>query len=132
MDKTILIVEDELYIREMYEYVLKKEYNVITAVDGQDGIDKSLKKPDLILLDIMLPKKNGVQVLKELKANEETKHIPVVIITNLAEKKIIEETYELGAQGYMLKVRFNPNDISTVIKQYIDDPTYVMKLHPNL
>lgn len=132
MNKTILIIEDELYLRDMYSYVLKKDYAIITAIDGEEALVKAKEKPDLILLDIMMPKMNGLDVLKILKSQEETKSIPVVLITNLAEKTIIQQGFQLGAQGYILKVRFNPDEVATFIKKFIDDPEYTMTVDTEL
>lgn len=132
MNKTILIIEDELYIRDMYIYVLQKDYTIITANDGEQALVKAKEKPDLILLDIMMPKMNGLDVLKILKSQEETKSIPVVLITNLAEKTIIQQGFDLGAQGYILKVRFDPDQMATFIKKFIDDPEYTMTVDSEL
>ncbi len=127
--KSILIVEDDLFIREIYEYTLKKQgYNILSAEDGEEGLIQSQKKPDLILLDIMMPKLNGIEVLKRLKADENTKNIPVVRITNLGDKNVIEQAFSIGAQGYLLKVRFDPKTIPAEIKKFIDDPAYKMNI----
>ncbi len=133
MAKTILVIEDELYIREMYEYVLKQaNYTILSGVDGMDGLKKALQKPDLILLDIMMPKMNGLDVLKNLKTNEQTKHIPVVLITNLAERSVISEAFDLGAQGYILKVRFDPVEVVNTVKLFIDNPTYILNIKSDI
>lgn len=132
MSKKILLIEDELYIREMYEYVLKKKhYIVLSAIDGEIALELAQTKPDLILLDIMLPKIHGIDVLKKLKSEKITQNIPVIMITNLADKEIIEHTFELGAQGYILKVRFDPEQVCATIKIFLDDPHFQMKLQPH-
>ena len=121
MNKKILIIEDELYIREMYTFALKQHgYDVIAAVNGPQGLEKVKDTPDLILLDIMMPKMNGLDVLKILKSQEETKHIPVVLITNLAEKTVIQQAFAEGAQGYVLKVRFDPAQLIDFIQNYLN------------
>lgn len=132
MTKKILLIEDEIYIREMYEYVLKKKnYLVLAAADGEEGYKLAQQKPNLILLDIMLPKIHGIDVLKKLKSDTKTKDIPVVMITNLADKEIIENAFTIGAQGYILKVRFDPEEVCTTIKQFLDNPHFQMNLKPH-
>lgn len=127
--KTILIVEDDLFIREIYEYTLKKNgYNVTCAENGQEGLNMAKQLPDLILLDIMMPILNGIEVLKQLKADSTLKKIPVVLITNLGDRNIIEQAFQIGAQGYLLKVRFDPKSVAIEIKKYLDDPTFTMNL----
>jgi DNA-binding response OmpR family regulator len=132
MSKKILLIEDDIFIREMYEYVLKKkQYTVVTALDGTQALEQAQTKPDLILLDIMLPKIHGIDVLKKLKSEKITQNIPVIMITNLADKEIIEHTFQLGAQGYILKVRFDPEEVCATIKIFLDDPHFQMKLEPH-
>ncbi len=129
IQKKILIVEDDLFIREIYEYTLKKSgHLVISAEDGEEGLKKAEEMPNLILLDIMMPKMNGIELLQKLKASESTKNIPVVLITNLGDKNVIEQAFEMGAQGYLLKVRFDPKTIPGEIQKFLDDPTYKMSL----
>jgi len=103
----VLVVDDEDSVREIY----KREFtnsglDVVTAADGEEGLLKAGEEiPDLILLDIMLPKMSGIDVLKALKENPLTKSIPTLLLTNLGEESIIKEGFELGADGYLLKVR---------------------------
>lgn len=127
--KTILLAEDEVFIRELYDRVLTQEgFRVICAVDGEDAMSKLHENPDLILLDIMMPKMNGIEVLKNLKSNPSSKNIPVVLVTNLGAEKIIREAYALGAQGYMMKMRNDPYIILENVKKFINDPHYIMQL----
>lgn len=118
----ILLVEDDLFLRELYVDVLQREgYKVITADDGDVGLHIGQSNPDakLMLLDIMLPKMHGVDVLKQLKANPATKMIPVVMLTNLTEETVIQEALHVGAAGYLVKVRFTPPEVVAKIKEFI-------------
>ncbi len=104
MNKTILIVDDEKDIVELLQYNLQKEnYNVITAFNGYDVLPCASKKPDVILLDVMLPGMDGFEALKQLQRNKETSQIPVIFLT--ARSSEIDEVVglELGAVDYIVK-----------------------------
>jgi DNA-binding response OmpR family regulator len=110
----ILIIEDNKMLLDIYITVFEKEgYTVITAQTGEDGYAfVGLKKPNLVLLDILLPgKMNGLDVLRKLKADEETKNIPVLIMSNLSDDKTISEGLSLGASGYFTKSQAYPDDV---------------------
>ena len=125
--KKILLVEDELFIRELYQRVLQQaNFIVMTAVDGAEGLTLAQEKPDLILLDIMLPKINGIEVLKKLKEDPSLKDIPVVLITNLGEESIINEAFKIGAQGYIMKMRLTPYEIVNRVKEFLENPKHRM------
>lgn len=116
MDKSkrILLVEDEFFIRDLYErYLTKNGYEVISAIDGQDGLDKALSNPvDLILLDIMMPKMTGIEVLGKIKEDTSiAKDTPVYLLTNQVQESIIKEAFKLGAEGYLIKAQLLPKQI---------------------
>lgn len=118
--KRILIIEDDQFLREFYQELLMGEgYLVDVAQDGEIGLNKIKdNKFDLILLDIMLPKKDGLQILRDLKAGS----IPlptVVILTNLGQDAVIKQGFELGAQGYLIKSALNPDQVLEEIKNYL-------------
>ena len=117
----VLIVEDDPLMSRMYEEIFKFEgYEVEIATDGQEGLDKvRTGKPTLILLDIMMPKLNGIQVLEKLKADPETKSIPVVMLTNLGNKHDAEEALLKGAVKYIVKGDFNPKQVTDMVKEII-------------
>lgn len=117
----ILIVEDDAFLAGMYVTKLGLEhFNTDLATDGQAGLDKVKKfKPDIILLDILLPKLNGFDVLKELKKNELTKDIPVILLTNLGQKSDVLKGFELGAADYLIKAHFMPSEVVDKIKQVL-------------
>ncbi len=119
--QTVLIVEDEEDIREIYKTKLAKEgYRVVTADSGTGGIISAEKeKPDLILLDIVLPMKEGFSVLADLKKNPETRGIPVIIISNLDQDYEIKMAHDLGAEGYLTKSNVTPGEVAENIKNIL-------------
>lgn len=118
----ILIIEDDFFIRELYERQFSKEgYTVLSAEDGPTGLVMSAQeKPDLILLDIMLPKLNGLDLLRTLKTKEETKSIPVILLTNLGQESVIKEGFELGAESYLIKSAYTPSQIIEEVKNFLE------------
>lgn len=110
----ILIIEDNKMLLDIYITIFEKEgYAVITAQTGEEGYALIIEKtPNLILLDILLPgKMNGLDILRKLKADEATKNIPVLIMSNLSDDKTISEGLSLGASGYFTKSQAYPDDI---------------------
>ncbi len=105
----VLIIEDDQRINKVYIAKLEVEgIKAITALDGEEGLRRIYsEKPDLILLDLMLPKKSGFEILKEIKSNPEVKNIPVLILSNLAQEKEIEAGLELGAEDYLVKTNYS-------------------------
>lgn len=120
--KKILVVDDEDSVREIYRHeFLNNGYNVIAAADGEEGLLKAGEEsPDMILLDIMLPKMSGIEVLRALKENQLTKKTPVLLLTNLGEETIIKEGFELGADGYLLKVSYTPSQVVDEVKKFFE------------
>ena len=117
--KKILFIEDEPTLQKAIGRYLEQEgYEIKNALDGDIGIKIAKKdKPDLILLDIILPKKDGFEVLKELKEDEGTKNIPVIILTNLESEDNIEKALSLGATTYLVKANYRLEEISKKIKE---------------
>ena len=122
MKKKVLVVEDEIFIRELYEKVLQGAgYEVTGAQDGQEGLDKvKAGSFDLVLLDIMLPKMTGIDVLKEIKKDPDPKlnKLPVYLLTNLGQESIIKEAFKIGADGYLLKAKYLPNQIVSEVDAF--------------
>lgn len=119
--KTIILIDDEKYITDLYsKKFLQEGFNVFTANNGRDGI-KLIKiyKPDLILLDIVMPQCDGFTVLKEIKSETETKNIPVIVLTNLGSETDKKEAINLGAGDYVIKVNFTPAQMAEKIKAII-------------
>src|SRR3989338_3156424 len=121
--KKILVIDDEDSVREIYRReFLSNGFSVSLAKDGEEGLLKAGEEiPDLILLDIMLPKMSGIDVLKALKENPLTKSIPTLLLTNLGEESIIKEGFELGADGYLLKVSYTPAQVVEESRKFITE-----------
>lgn len=118
MPKKILIVEDDRFLRELIKRKLIGEgFEVSEAVDGEEGIKKiKEEKPDLVLLDLILPGIDGFEVLNRAKEDEGVKNIPIVILSNLGQREEIERGLKLGAIDYMVKAHFTPGEIIEKIK----------------
>lgn len=121
--KKILLIEDDSFLISMYTTKFELEnFEVVAAEDGEKGLGLAAKeKPDIILLDILLPKMNGFEVLKELKNNKETSPIPVILLTNLSQKNEIEQGLALGAQDYLIKAHFMPSEVMDKIKKVLNE-----------
>lgn len=118
----ILLVDDDPLLVRMYQTKFKSEgHNVKTASDGEQAITKaSEEKPDLILLDVMMPKMNGLDVLKKLKGNTGTKSIPVVMLTNVSSSEADEAAgLELGAVAYLVKANYTPKEVVQKVKEIL-------------
>jgi len=118
--KTILFVEDEAALHKTLGQVLRdKGYNLISALDGKIGLElaKGEKRPDLILLDLILPKVNGFEVLRKLKEDPETKDIPVIVLTNLESTGDIEKALELGATTYLVKASYGLEELVEKVRK---------------
>ena len=109
----VLIVEDEAIFRVVFTGVLRgNEYTVHEAVDGEQGLEMvKSKKPDIILLDLVLPKMNGFDVLKAIKTDKDIKHIPVIVLSVLGEEDKMQMAFSLGANDYMIKGDNSPKAI---------------------
>ena len=123
MSKKILFIEDESALQETFKNLLGKEgYEVISAFDGQSGLKLAREeKPDLILLDLILPKLHGLDVLKELKKDYQTKEIPTIVLTNLENPEHIEQALELGATTYLVKAQYSLEEVLEKIKKPLQE-----------
>lgn len=118
----LLIVEDDAVLRKaLGEYLGTEGFEVIYAEDGEIGSRLALsEKPNLILLDIVLPKKDGYQVLREVKENSDTKHIPIVLLTNLGSISDVEKALEMGATTYLVKADYKLEEVTEKIKEILE------------
>jgi DNA-binding response OmpR family regulator len=117
----VLIVEDDPFLQSMYANKLESEgFKVYLAEDGKKGLRLAqIEKPMIILLDIILPEADGYEVLKTLKANVETKDIPVILLTNLSQRSDVEQGISLGAAAYLIKAHFMPSEVVAKIKEIL-------------
>lgn len=118
----ILIIEDDSYISDMYRIKLENSgYEVIITGDGIEGF-KALEKqkPNVILLDIVMPKMDGFNVLKMIKNDSNYKDIPVILLTNLGQEENVKRGFELGAASYIIKAHFTPSEVVEKIKGVLE------------
>ena len=117
----ILIVEDDAFMARVFEKALRFEgYEVELAADGLEGLEKlKVELPDLVLLDLMMPRMNGIEFLETVKANPRTKGIPVVILTNLAGDGDAQLALSKGAVKYIVKSRQDPRESVKMIKEVL-------------
>lgn len=121
MAKKILFIEDEPTLQKSLEKALKERgYRLVSAIDGEAGVMVAKKEmPDLILLDLVLPKKDGFEVLEELKADEKTAKIPVIILTNLEGNQDVDRALELGATTYLVKANYELEDVVAKVEKIL-------------
>jgi DNA-binding response OmpR family regulator len=121
--KKILFIEDEAALQKTFGDLLEiKGYKMFSALDGQLGVSLAKsEKPDLILLDLVLPKVHGLDVLKQLKGDQNTKNIPVIILTNLEGISEVERALELGATTYLVKAQYDLEEVFIKIKKALGD-----------
>jgi len=117
----VLLVEDDTFLSNIYKTKFVMEgFDVIVAEDGEVGLSLAkTKRPDIILLDILLPKKDGFTVLKELKEDKALKDIPVILLTNLGQKDDVNKGLELGAVDYLIKAHFKPSETVDKVRKVI-------------
>lgn len=117
-DIKILVVEDETFLVKIYAVKLRKEgFEVSIANDGVEAVKlAAAEKPDLILLDLILPKMNGFEALEKIRANPDNKHTPVIVLSNLGQEEDIKRAEALGANDYLVKANFSIQDIVSRIR----------------
>lgn len=121
--KTILLIEDESALQKTLGDVLSQEgFEILSALDGEVGLRLATERhPDVILLDLILPKANGFDVLKSLKGQEGTKNIPVVVLTNLESMADIQRALDLGATTYLVKSNYTLQEVVEKVKQALHE-----------
>ncbi len=117
----IAIIEDDQAISQMYRFKFEAEgYQVETAGDGKIGLELAQSmKPDIILLDLMMPEMNGDQMLAKLRATPRGKHIKVIILTNMGEQEIPDSVKKLGVSGVILKADMTPRQVADTVKKHL-------------
>ena len=117
----ILLAEDDKFLQRMYSIKFEKEgIDVLVASDGQKAIELLQKhKPALALIDILMPKMDGFDVLEKIKKDESLKAIPVIMLTNLSEVEDVGRAKKLGAEEYIIKSHFLPSEVVDVVRKYL-------------
>jgi len=116
--KKILVIEDDKFLRELIvQKLIKEGYETSEAVDGEEGIKKvKEEKPDLVLLDLILPGIDGFEVLSKKREDSILAQIPVIVLSNLGQKEDVERGLKLGAIDYLIKAHFTPGEIIEKVK----------------
>jgi len=111
--KKILIVEDDVFVRDIYNIKFQKEgFAVTLATNGVEALERLEKFiPDIILLDIIMPYMNGMEVLKKIKGDEQLKNIPVIMLTNISDKEKVDEAISQESVDYLIKSHFTPAEV---------------------
>ncbi len=121
MSKVVLLVEDNNFIRNMYQLKLAKaDLTVIEAIDGKMALERiTEQKPDLVLLDLMMPNVGGLEVLRDLNKQGLLPELPVIVITNVMDPQTIDQAKELGAKDYIVKTDLTPSQVIDKLKPFI-------------
>jgi DNA-binding response OmpR family regulator len=119
--KHILLIEDDPFLIDIYTTKLKEAgYSVKTAEDGDEGLRiLKEKKPDLVLLDVVLPNFNGWEILRKIKKDDSFKDLKVVVLSNLGEKDEVEKGLKLGATKYLVKAHYTPSEVIKEVKKIL-------------
>jgi CheY-like chemotaxis protein len=122
-DVRVLFIEDDPTVAQMYKLKLELDgYQVTMAKDGEEGLQLANDvRPDIIFLDIRLPKMDGFAVLERLRGNEQTRHIPVVILSNYGERELVERGLKLGALEYLIKSQTTPANLSRGVEGWLKE-----------
>ncbi|MEK7447439.1 MAG: response regulator [Patescibacteria group bacterium] len=121
MTQKILLAEDDIQLIDMYKRKFKLEgFEVYIAENGQEAIDQfETFTPDIVLLDIMMPKVNGLEVLRHIRKDSKNKDALVIILTNLGNEATSEEIYKLGATDYIVKADMTPLEVTNKVKEIL-------------
>lgn len=120
---SVLLVEDDSFISGMYyTKLVNLNFSVEIAEDGEAAWDRLQKDPlpDLVLLDIVLPKKDGFEILQGLRGSDRTKALPIILLTNLGQKPDVERGLKLGANDYIIKAHYTPTEVVEKITKLLD------------
>ncbi len=122
-DVRVLFIEDDPTVAQMYKLKLELDgYHVTMAKDGEEGLKSATDDPpDIIFLDIRLPKMDGFAVLEGLRGSERTKNIPVVILSNYGERELVERGLKLGALEYLIKSQTTPANLSRGVEGWLKE-----------
>ncbi|MFA6485849.1 MAG: response regulator [Candidatus Magasanikbacteria bacterium] len=121
-DTTVLIVEDDVFLSQIYQKKFEIEgFKLVTADNGEKAFTEAKKKkPDIILLDILLPKMDGFAVLEKIKNDREIQNIPVILLTNLGQKEDVDKGLEVGAADYLIKAHVKPSEVVDRVRKILN------------
>jgi len=117
----ILMIEEDRFLRKIYRDKFSRlDFDFLEATNGEEGLNKIIyEKPDLVILDLMLPKKNGFDVLIDIKRNKNTQSIPVIILSNLGQESDIKRGISLGAEDYLVKTEVSLSDVVDRVREQL-------------
>ena len=120
--KRVLLVEDDRFLRRACENSLRRQgFTVTTAADGEEALQATqAQPPNLVLLGILMPKLNGIEVLRALRSDEKTRAIPVLVLTNSSKEADIREIESLGVSGYLVKANLSLEELGRQVKQLLE------------
>ena len=118
----ILIIEDDQLINKMYSEKLSRDgYQVEVATNGKQGLERvKANPPNLVILDIMMPEMNGIEVIEAIKADVRLEKIPIIVLSNLSEQEDIDKAKKRGVNEYLIKSDLDPEDVSMMVKKYLE------------
>lgn len=121
MNYKILFIEDDPFLSEIYMTKFEEVgYDIDISNDGEEGLKKIREnKPDIVLLDIVLPKRSGLEILEEIKNDSTLKHIPVLILSNLGMDQNFDKAKSLGAAGYLVKSQYTPSEVVAEVERIL-------------
>lgn len=122
LNKKVILVEDDDLIRDLYKRQLDQAgFTTEPYPNGNSALEALAKSPyDLAILDIMLPDVNGLEILKRIKSDPQTKNTPVVLLTNLGQDEVVKEGFALGADGYLIKLYYTPEQVIKELKSILN------------
>ncbi|MBI4099926.1 response regulator [Candidatus Microgenomates bacterium] len=117
----ILLVDDDQSLRQLYKLELtNRKHTVVEAADGEEGLAKiGSDKPDLVLLDVMMPKLDGIATLGKIKADAANKGLPVVMLTNFGQENLVKQAFNQGATDYLLKYKVTPAEMASTVEKLL-------------
>ncbi len=121
LDLKVLIIEDDNFLSDLYKIQFEKSgYKVVQSYDGLDGLSKiSIETPSVVVLDLIMPEFNGLEVLERVKKDPKLSNIPVVVLSSLRDEEKIKEALTLGAVGYIIKPTLTPKQVVEEVGKYI-------------
>lgn len=121
--KTVLIVEDDSFLSDMYQTKFSVSgYNVLLAQNGMQCLEllrNNTSAPDIALLDVVMPKMDGLELLELLKKDDRTKNIPIILLTNLGQDKDVKKGMEMGADMYLIKAHYTPSQVVEKVEEIL-------------
>lgn len=123
MPKKIVLVEDDPFLSEIYITKFEEAgYVVEVADDGEEGLEKIKNgKPDIVLLDIILPKLTGLEIMEELQKDESFKETPIIVLSNLGADEDVQKAMDMGAKGYLVKSQYTPSEVVARVEEMVNN-----------